>query len=127
MNANHTLVPSMTILYVEDPNASADFYERLFGIAPVDRAATFSLFALPSGLHLGLWAKAGAQPQSDITGGGCELVIRLGSHSAVDETYAAWRALGIEAIQPPVTLDFGHTFTVADPDGHRLRVFCPGE
>jgi hypothetical protein len=22
-------------------------------------------------------------------------------------------------------MDFGHTFTAADPDGHRLRVFAP--
>jgi len=24
-----------------------------------------------------------------------------------------------------VTMDFGRTFLAADPDGHRLRVFCP--
>jgi hypothetical protein len=29
-------------------------------------------------------------------------------------------------LQPPTEMDFGRTFTAADPDGHRLRVFKPG-
>jgi hypothetical protein len=28
-------------------------------------------------------------------------------------------------LQRPVDLDFGRTFVVLDPDGHRLRVFAP--
>ncbi|OWY84142.1 drug:proton antiporter, partial [Raoultella ornithinolytica] len=27
----------------------------------------------------------------------------------------------------PVTLEFGHTFVGADPDGHRLRVYSRAE
>ena len=29
------------------------------------------------------------------------------------------------ASQPPVAMEFGQTFTALDPDGHRLRIYCP--
>jgi hypothetical protein len=32
----------------------------------------------------------------------------------------------ITVVQGPLHMSFGYTFTVIDPDGHRLRVFCPG-
>jgi predicted enzyme related to lactoylglutathione lyase len=41
----------------------------------------------------------------------------------VRETYAAWTKLGLEVVQEPTRMDFGFTFVVADPDGHRLRPF----
>jgi len=33
----------------------------------------------------------------------------------------------VEILQAPVTLEFGHTFVGADPDGHRLRVYSRAE
>ena len=38
-------------------------------------------------------------------------------------TYAAWTKLGLAVVQEPTRMDFGFTFVVADPDGHRLRPF----
>ena len=38
---------------------------------------------------------------------------------------AAWMRRGINIIQSPTQLDFGFTFTVGDPDGHRVRVMSP--
>ena len=35
--------------------------------------------------------------------------------------------LGLRIIQEPTKMDFGFTFTAADPDGHRLRVFNPSQ
>lgn len=49
------------------------------------------------------------------------------SAQAVDATCAAWSGRGITILQQPTDLDFGRTFTAADPDGHRLRVFWPSE
>jgi predicted enzyme related to lactoylglutathione lyase len=120
-----TMTPAMTILYVENAAESADFYEKLFGIAPTDRADTFSLFHLPTGLVLGLWSRAGVSPAAHLTGGGCELAIRASDPAAVDATHERWTRLGIPVLQAPVEADFGRTFTVADPDGHRIRVFNP--
>lgn len=119
------MTPAMTILYVENAAASADFYEKLFGLPPTERADTFSLFRLPTGLVLGLWSRAGVEPKAEFTGGGCELAIRAPDASDVDATHARWAALGIPVLQSPVDADFGRTFTVSDPDGHRIRVFNP--
>jgi len=45
----------------------------------------------------------------------------------VDALHADWRERGLAILQDPQMLDFGYTFTAADPDGHRLRVFARGE
>ena len=119
------MTPSMTILYVRNAAESADFYADLFGLQPVERADSFSLCALPSGLVLGLWSVTGVEPESSTTGGGCELAIRAATAKEVDELHAAWAGRGATIIQPPITLEFGHTFTAEDPDGHRIRVFNP--
>lgn len=119
------MTPAMTILYVDNAAKSAEFYETLFDITPTDRAETFSLFHLPTGLVLGLWSRAGVEPGAHLTGGGCELAIRAPSADAVDATHSRWAALGIPVLQAPVEADFGRTFTVSDPDGHRIRVFNP--
>jgi predicted enzyme related to lactoylglutathione lyase len=120
-----TMTPAMTILYVENAAVSADFYEKLFGITATERADTFSLFRLPTGLVLGLWSRAGVEPKAQLTGGGCELAIRAPTAAEVDATHKRWEALGIPVLQAPVEADFGRTFAVADPDGHRIRVFNP--
>lgn len=119
------MTPTMTILYVRNAAESADFYADLFGLPPIERADTFSLFALPSGLVLGLWSVSGVQPESEMTGGGCELAVRAASATEVDDLHAAWNGRGVTILQPPVSLEFGHTFTATDPDGHRIRVFNP--
>ena len=36
-------------------------------------------------------------------------------------TYEDWKKLGLKVLQEPTDLDFGFTFIVEDPDGHRLR------
>ena len=119
------MTPAMTILYVKNAAASADFYEKLFEMAPTDRADTFSLFHLPTGLVLGLWSRDGVKPDAHLTGGGCELAIRAPNPTEVDAIHERWKALGIPVLQAPVEAEFGRTFTVADPDGHRIRVFNP--
>lgn len=119
------MTPSMTILYVDRPIESAAFYQKLFGLAPVELQETFGLFALPSGLMLGLWQRDGVKPAASFTGGGCELVIRVENPDEVDQIHEAWSALGADVIQAPAIVDFGRTFAIADPDGHRLRVFNP--
>lgn len=119
------MTPTMTILYVRNAAESADFYADLFGQPPIERAETFSLFALPSGLVLGLWTVSGVEPASEVTGGGCELAIRAASAREVDDLHADWAARGVTILQPPATLEFGHTFTATDKDGHRIRVFNP--
>jgi catechol 2,3-dioxygenase-like lactoylglutathione lyase family enzyme len=116
--------PNMILLYVQNPAASAAFYADLLGRPPVDSSPNFAVFALNSGIMLGLWAKHDAQPTPTASGGGGELGFNLPSDEEVRARHADWSRRGLKIIQTPVKMDFGFTFTAADPDGHRLRVFA---
>jgi predicted enzyme related to lactoylglutathione lyase len=115
--------PNFIILYVDYPEASADFYRRLWDCAPVETSPTFALFVLPSGLKLGLWARHTVEPEANSVGG-AELVFPVANDAAVDAACADWQTHGLPILQPPTTMDFGRTFVALDPDGHRLRVYA---
>lgn len=115
--------PNFIILYVDQPEASADFYRRLLDCTPVEVSPTFALFVLPSGLKLGLWSRHTVEPAANGIGGS-ELVFPLASDAAVDAACADWQARGLPILQAPTTMDFGRTFVALDPDGHRLRVYA---
>ena len=116
--------PNFIILYVKSPAESAAFYARLLGRPPVDSSPNFAMFALTSGVMLGLWAAHDVMPAATPTGG-AEVGFALDSRQAVHDSHARWQGLALPIIQPPTDMDFGHTFTALDPDGHRLRVFVP--
>lgn len=117
--------PNFIILYVDNPAASADFYAALLGKPPVESSPTFAMFALPSGVVLGLWSRHTVEPAASATlGGGSEVAFAVGSKDEVTALYDAWTGRGLRVAQKPVDLDFGHTFVALDPDGHRLRVFA---
>ncbi len=116
--------PNFVILYVKSPAASATFYTGLLGKPPVDASPTFAMFALDSGVMLGLWAAHTVQPAATAAGG-AEVAFSVASREAVHALHAAWGARGLTMVQAPTDMDFGHTFVALDPDGHRLRVFAP--
>lgn len=118
--------PSFVLFYVEDPARSAAFYARLLDRKPVESSPTFALFAFGSGVKLGLWKRDGVEPAATLRGGGSELGFPVADDAAVDRLHHAWRTQGATVAQTPTRLDFGYTFVVLDPDGHRLRVFSPG-
>ena len=117
--------PQFVLFYVASPQASAQFYARLLGTPPVEASPTFAMFALPGGLMLGLWGRDGVQPAPSAQPGAMELGFPVADEAAVRQRYAQWQAQGLTLLQAPTTMDFGWTFTAADPDGHRLRVFAP--
>lgn len=118
--------PNFIILYVSNPAASADFYERLLGQAPVETSLTFAMFALKSGVMLGLWARHTVAPVASASPGAMEVAMAVQDTDAVTALYQEWQARGLPIVQPPTVMDFGFTFVTTDPDGHRLRVFAPG-
>jgi catechol 2,3-dioxygenase-like lactoylglutathione lyase family enzyme len=117
--------PNFVLLYVDNPPASAAFYAGLLGLEAVESSPTFALFALPSGLMLGLWSRHTVEPAATAAGGGAELAFTVADPSEVDGKYAEWTGRGLRILQKPADMDFGRTFVALDPDGHRLRVFCP--
>ena len=117
--------PNFVILYVKDPSASAAFYADVLGRTPVEASPTFVMFALSSGVMLGLWLRDNVAPAADAAAGGAELAITLPDADAVRATHADWSRRKLPIAQPPTAMDFGLTFVALDPDGHRLRVFAP--
>lgn len=116
--------PNFVLLYVASPTASAAFYADLLGKPPVETSPTFAMFALDSGVMLGLWASATVLPTANLPGGG-ELAMTVPDNAALDARYVDWAARGMVIAQAPTQMDFGYTFVALDPDGHRLRVFAP--
>jgi len=113
------------LLYVEDPIASAAFYEKLLRALPVEASPGFAMFALTEPTMLGLWKRADVLPKVSAPTGCNELGFHVESQTIVEQFFEAAKQIGAKVLQEPTQMDFGYTFTVADPDGHRLRVFAP--
>lgn len=119
--------PDFILLYVASPAASAAFYADLLGGAPLEASPTFAMFALDSGVKLGLWARDQVEPAASGASGSGELAFAVADDALVEQRHAEWAEKGIAIAQVPTRLDFGYTFVGLDPDGHRLRVFAPGQ
>ena len=113
------------ILYVADTPASVRFYERLLERPPVESSPGFALFAMAEGLLLGLWKKDAVEPTAQGGPGASEFCVSLPDDAGVDAFHARWKQLGVPVAQAPTRMDFGYTAVAVDPDGHRLRAFCP--
>jgi len=113
------------IFYVDDVPASVNFYRPLFEREPVDLQDNFALFVSESGNKLGLWAWHDVAPKSDkVAKASMEIAIEVSNLITLQIHFRKWSELGVEIIQDISVMDFGSSFTVLDPDGHRLRVFC---
>jgi predicted enzyme related to lactoylglutathione lyase len=120
--------PNFIILYVENPLKSAAFYADLLGKAPLSSHPTFVLFKLDSGIEFGLWSKYTAEPAAaNFTGVSGEIAFSVADNKTIDATYMEWTSRGLRVAQKPTPMDFGYTFVLLDPDGHRLRMFCPND
>ena len=117
--------PNFILLYVESPAASAAFYADLLGRPPADSSPTFVMFALASGVMLGLWSRHTVEPRSAAAPGASEVAFTVPDAAAVEAMHAEWKRRGLKIAQAPTRMDFGTTFVAIDPDGHRLRVFAP--
>jgi catechol 2,3-dioxygenase-like lactoylglutathione lyase family enzyme len=117
--------PNFVLLYVDSPPASAAFYSGLLGRPPVESSPTFVMFALTSGVMLGLWSKHTVAPAATGAVGGGELAFAVADADTVRAMHTDWQGRGLPILQAPTDMDFGHTFVALDPDGHRLRVFAP--
>lgn len=119
--------PNFILLYVDSPERSAAFYANLLDKQPVEASPTFAMFALSSGVMLGLWARHTVEPAAAASAAARgELAFAVGDDATVRLRRDDWAAQGLPIIQEPARMDFGFNFVAQDPDGHRLRVFAPG-
>jgi predicted enzyme related to lactoylglutathione lyase len=116
--------PNFILLYVDNPTSSAAFYASLLGKAPIEASPGFAMFALDSGVMLGLWSKHTVQPAATAVGGS-EVAFAVADNSVIGDLHTDWLQRGMTIVQVPTKMDFGYTFVALDPDGHRLRVFAP--
>lgn len=116
--------PNLVVIYVESAPASAKFYADLFGRPPVESSPRFAMFALDSGMMLGVWSRNEVAPAVTATPGTSELVVMVADGSALNALLENWRRRGLRIAQEPTKMDFGQTFVALDPDGHRLRVLA---
>jgi catechol 2,3-dioxygenase-like lactoylglutathione lyase family enzyme len=114
------------LLAVRDPLKSADLYTQLLGREPVEKATTFVLYVLPTGLKVGLWLADEMEPRPNAAGG-VEVSFTEDSKDAVRASFEEWKKLGLKIVQEPTDMDFGYTFVAEDLDGHRLRPFVPAD
>ncbi|MHB0951535.1 MAG: VOC family protein [Allorhizobium sp.] len=119
------MIPSFINLYVDNPERSATFYEGIFGLKPAALSPTFAMFVFPGNIKLGLWSRDTVEPTATGSVGLFEVAVPLGSAAEVDEIHGRLVAAGHTVLQKPTDMDFGRTFVIADPDGHRLRFYNP--
>jgi len=117
--------PESLILYVDNVDRSATFFNTLFHAPIVEKSPNFGMLALPGGLMLGLWARHDVSPPPVAGAAGVELVVSVADDKATEAALAEAKALHIPVVQELVRLDFGYTFVVRSPDGHLIRVFSP--
>lgn len=117
--------PNFILLYVSNPQQSTTFYQTLLGCEPIESSATFAMFALNSGVMLGLWSRETVLPAASGQSGNSEIAMTVGNKESVLAMYQLWTERGITIIQEPTAMDFGFTFVATDADGHRIRVFAP--
>lgn len=109
-----------TLLFVANPQNSGLFYQELFNLTPVEESPTFVMFALKNGVLLGLWSKYTAEPRVEASPGALEICFPA---EDVDGLYDEWSKKHVTVAQKPTDMDFGRTFVVLDPDGHRVRIY----
>lgn len=115
-----TLSLGLVILFVSNPQKSSLFYQEIFKIKPIEESPTFVMFALNNGVMLGLWSKYTAEPRVEASAGAQEICFPTEN---VDALYEQWGHKHVTVAQKPTDMDFGRTFVILDPDGHRIRVY----
>lgn len=108
------------LLFVSNPLTSSHFYQELLELKPIEESPTFVMFALKNGVMLGLWSKYTAEPRVEAEGGALEICFPTDD---VDALYEEWGRKEVTVAQKPTDMDFGRTFVVLDPDGHRIRAY----
>ncbi|HEY4545129.1 MAG TPA: VOC family protein [Pedomonas sp.] len=121
------LIPNLLLLYVENPQNSAAFYEHLFGIPPTAAYPTYVAFEFENGLTLSLWSTSAKNFVSGGSGHRSEVAFMVPNDQMVSDLHERWSKAGVTIEQPLHEAVFGLTFVAIDPDGHRIRVCTPDE
>ena len=119
-------MPNFVIFYVSGIEKSINFYSRLLQKNPIQSSSSFAMFALSENLMLGLWDRTCVQPKANWSEEFQlqEIAFMLPNELQLKQQLHDWQAAGAILKQEITLMDFGWSFMVQDPDGHRLRVLC---
>lgn len=117
--------PNLILLYVDNPEASAAFYEKLFDQAPAAVFPTYAAFSFDNGLNIGLWSTKADNFVSGGSGHRCEIAFMVDGDDLVRAMHSRWKQAGIVIEQDLHEAVFGLTCVALDPDGHRIRICTP--
>lgn len=109
----------MTMFYVDQPDACADFYETVLKAQILEKSATFSLI-LVKGTKISFWKKENIIPTIEQNGTNSELAFKVESKHQVDDFFKQWKHL-FTVLQAPTQLDFGYSLTLKNYI--RVRVY----
>lgn len=123
-----------TALYVEDPDRSGAFYERVFGFEPFLREARMVGLGVPGGQVLLLFRRGGSTDPTSTPGGlipahdgGGVLHVCFAIPLAELDTWRRHLSEQGVPIESEVVQAFGGTsLYFRDPDGHSVEVAVPG-
>jgi hypothetical protein len=116
--------PNLVVIYVESAPASAKFYADLFGRPPVESSPRFAMFALDSGMMLGVWSRNEVAPAVTATPGTSELVVMVADGSALNALLENWRRRGL-LIAQELTKN-GFWANIRSTRSRRSSITCTG-
>jgi len=118
-------VPTLAILYVNDPAKSTGLYSRLLEREPSTKSPNFVVFDLGQGFKLGLLSRSTLEPAAP-QGCNAELCFFVEDEAALDSLHQRWISQGAAVAFAPKRMYFGgYNSMVLDADGNRLRLSTP--
>lgn len=119
------LIPNLLLFYVQNPLASALFYEKIFSLKPIASFPTYVAFTFENGFTFSLWSTQATDFVSDGVGHRAEISFMVKNEELVRKLRKQWSEMGVTIEQDLHEAVFGLTFVALDPDGHRIRVCMP--
>ena len=115
-------------LYVDDPAASARFYQRIFGFRVIsDFGGRGCAMQAGEGQVLLLFKKGGSRAIETPHDGDGELHLAFAISAGELANWEAWLAENQIAVEAKRSWDLGgHSLYFRDPDRHLLEVVTPG-
>src|SRR5258706_4425002 len=101
---NQMTDPNFVLLYVDNPQGSAVFYSDLLGKKPLEASRNFAMFAMNSGVMLGLWAREVVEPKATMPGGQ-EIAFTVANEDEVNAMHDDWCKRGMTIAQEPTKMD----------------------
>jgi uncharacterized glyoxalase superfamily protein PhnB len=112
-----------TVLFVEDPRRSQEFYERVFGLSTVDESDSSATFKFDNTLIHLLRRDAAADQIAPAQQGAAPSVMLTIWVENADAICAELAEKGVELVNGPVDQPWGLRCAIfADPDGHVWEV-----